>query len=218
MLACGRGAALSHGSAAALWGIRPTAAATIHVTVPTPAGRARRSGIRIHRSPRVEATEHAGIRVTTPARTLSDIRPSLTPRAWRTAVEQAEILRLDTGPQAHAGPPTRSELEQRFLALVAAHGLPQPLVNTKVEGLTVDFLWPAHRLIVETDGWETHGTRTAFQRDRDRDATLTIAGYRVLRFSWRQVTRRPREVAAALRAAGLPAPGRSARSRPAARR
>ena len=219
VLACGRKAVLSHASAAGLWRIRqPNAGATIHVTVPTHAGIKQRKGIRVHRSPSVEATEHEGIPVTTPAQTLRDIKPALSDYAWKKALEQAEILRLDTGEQAREGEATRSELEETFLSLVEDHGLPQPLVNRKVEGLRVDFLWPEHHLIVESDGWETHGTRTAFERDRQRDAKLTKAGYRVLRFSWRQITQRPHEVAAALTAAGLPGCARSARSRRAARR
>jgi very-short-patch-repair endonuclease len=49
----------------------------------------------------------------------------------------------------------------------------------------VDFFWPKQMLIVETDGWETHGTRAAFEADRARDAALMAAGLRVVRFSWR---------------------------------
>ncbi|HEV2786231.1 MAG TPA: type IV toxin-antitoxin system AbiEi family antitoxin domain-containing protein, partial [Solirubrobacteraceae bacterium] len=51
----------------------------------------------------------------------------------------------------------------------------------------VDFLWPAQRLIVETDGHEDHGTRRAFERDRARDARLTVLVYRVVRFTWRRL-------------------------------
>jgi very-short-patch-repair endonuclease len=43
--------------------------------------------------------------------------------------------------------------------------------------------WPAQRVIVELDGFETHGTRAAFRADRAKDAALTAAGYRVLRFT-----------------------------------
>ena len=39
-------------------------------------------------------------------------------------------------------------------------------------------------MIVETDGWEAHGTRAAFESDRAKDAALTAAGYRVVRFTW----------------------------------
>ena len=47
----------------------------------------------------------------------------------------------------------------------------------------VDFFFPAHRLVVETDGWRDHGTRIAFERDRAKDAALVAAGYIVLRFT-----------------------------------
>ena len=93
---------------------------------------------------------------------------------------------------------TRSELEERFLALVARAGLPRPHVNTVLEGLVVDFLWPAQRLIAETDGAATHLTATAFETDRRRDAALLLAGYRVVRFTWQQVVHGPGEVAAIL--------------------
>jgi hypothetical protein len=55
--------------------------------------------------------------------------------------------------------------------------------------LEVDFYWPTHHLIVELDGWETHRTRAAFEQDRRRDAALTAAGWRVVRFTWHE----PRE-------------------------
>ena len=61
-----------------------------------------------------------------------------------------------------------------------------------------DFLWRAQRLIVETDGWETHSTRRAFERDRRRDLLLLRAHYRTARVTWRQVFRAWHEVAAAL--------------------
>jgi very-short-patch-repair endonuclease len=71
-------------------------------------------------------------------------------------------------------------------------------VNAKVEGFTVDFAWRAQQLILETDGWQAHGTRAAFERDRRRDADLTIAGWRVLRVTWARVTREPNAVAGQL--------------------
>jgi hypothetical protein len=55
---------------------------------------------------------------------------------------------------------TRSELEIRFLSLIAQARLPRPLVNATVQGLEVDFLWPTHDLVVETDGAATHLTAT----------------------------------------------------------
>ncbi len=73
-------------------------------------------------------------------------------------------------------------------------------MNVPIAPHVVDFLWPDRRLIVETDGAETHAIRAAFERDRVRDAELTAAGYRVVRFSHRRVTDRPHAVAGTLRA------------------
>ena len=64
----------------------------------------------------------------------------------------------------------------------------------------VDFLWRAPRLIAETDGAAAHLTPTAFDEDRRRDAGLQVAGFRVVRFTWRQVTRDPDRVVDTLRA------------------
>ena len=74
------------------------------------------------------------------------------------------------------GTTTDSPLEDAFLELCDAHGIPRPLVQPIVDGEKVDFCWPAERLIVETDGFEHHGTRAAFERDRAKDARLTARG------------------------------------------
>jgi len=95
---------------------------------------------------------------------------------------------------------TRSELENRFLALVKAYGLPTPEVNVTLLGYEVDFLWHDARLVAETDGRETHLTPTAFEQDRERDAALQVAGFRVVRFTWRHVVARPAAVGATLQA------------------
>jgi very-short-patch-repair endonuclease len=71
---------------------------------------------------------------------------------------------------------------------VRVAGLREPLVNHTLIALDhgrceVDFYWPTHRFIVETDGWQTHRTRAAFESDRARDAALQASGYRVVRFT-----------------------------------
>jgi len=65
-----------------------------------------------------------------------------------------------------------------MLTLCGSYRLPAPEVNSSIESYTVDFVWRAQRLIVETDGWQAHGTRNAFERDRRRDADLLAAGWR----------------------------------------
>jgi very-short-patch-repair endonuclease len=94
---------------------------------------------------------------------------------------------------------TRSDVEERMLALCRRCGLAAPPVNTKIEGYTVDFAWREQRLIAETDGWQAHGTRQAFERDRRRDADLTVAGWRVLRITWKHLQDEPRAVATQLK-------------------
>lgn len=203
VLACGEGAVLSHTSAAELWRIRrrPRKPSASHVTVPSTAGKRRRRGI-VHRSSTLiarDCTRLQGIPVTTPARTLTDLRPLLSPARLAAAVREAEFRGLaDRG--ALVTDRARSELEQRFLALCRRHRLPQPVVNVRVDRYVVDFLWREQRLVAELDGWESHSTRSAFEDDRARDARLSVLGYRVVRFTWRQVERDPREVSGTIRA------------------
>jgi hypothetical protein len=162
VMACGPGAALSHRSAAALWGIRPTSAARFDVTVPRTSGVRSTAAIVVHRPVRaIEATRHEGIPVTTPGQTLADLATALPRRALEKAAESAEALRLDVRiPDGHPGESrlrqamahdlsstTRSPLEDAFLELCQTYGIPRPLVNTVVEGYEVDFCWPEHRLI-----------------------------------------------------------------------
>ena len=76
VLACGTDAALSHGSAAALWRILPRWPATTQVTAP---GERRHPASTSTAPATADATTHYGIRVTTPARTLVDLADVLTP-------------------------------------------------------------------------------------------------------------------------------------------
>ena len=226
-LACGEGTVLSHRAAAGLHDLVPRSSASPgDVTVPSPSGRRSRPGLRIHRShlPAVEVTEVDGIPVTTVARTLIDLAEVAQPREAERALERAEQLRVfdltdlrDTTTR-HPGRTgsarvnkavaayteddtfTRSTLERRFLAACRSRGLPEPLVNTWLEDMEVDFLWPDQRLVVEMDGWGTHGTRKGFERDRARDAELALRSYRVLRFTWRQVGADPEQVAEIVKA------------------
>ena len=96
-------------------------------------------------------------------------------------------------------PPVRFELERRFFELVRDAGLPLPVVNAHVGPYEVDFHWPVRRLIVETDGRPTHDTPHQFEEDRRRDLELTLAGWHVIRISWRQVVHDRRRVIAVLR-------------------
>ncbi|HEY8470819.1 MAG TPA: DUF559 domain-containing protein [Longimicrobiales bacterium] len=216
-LACGPGAVVSHHSAAALWERLPQRdGAPVDVTVPRH-NRGRRPGLRIYRVrslPEDEVTVLEGIPITTPARTILDLA-SVAPsrrveqflaRVVREALTTpGEVLglvarhpRRPGGPLVRAllerehGPAfTRSEAEERFLALVRKADLPEPELNVVVGDHEVDFLWRRERLVVEVDGFEFHSSRDRFENDRRRDADLFGLGLRVVRVTWRQITTEP---------------------------
>lgn len=216
LLACGEGAVISHATAAAFWGLREKWPVTIDVIVPCQTGR-KIDGIRAHRcrypAP-AEIAPVAGIRCTTPARTLVDMAGTFGTRTLRTAVEQAAVRKLldldelDRAMRRGRGrrgvpalraiaaewrpvgkvPDVRSIFEARMLPRLIALGFEQPACNRTlhVDGhrLTPDFYWERQRLIVETDGEATHGTPPAFRNDRWRDQVLMANGYRATRVTW----------------------------------
>ena len=203
VLALGEGTVVSHQSAAALWGMLKPADGPIHVSVPGDGGRRKRRGITIHRSHSLIAdfvTRRNGIAVTKPARTLRDLHRTSPQPLFRRAQRRALDLRLVSSADVRREADlTRSELERIFLTLCRRHRLPQPRVNARLPPYEVDFLWRRHRVVVETDGFRHHGDRTAFEADRARDAHLQSLGFRVLRFTYRQVMEDRSAVVAALR-------------------
>lgn len=203
VLACGRGAVLSHRSAAELWALLKPSGGLVHVSVPTPGGRRSRPGLRVHRASSLTArqtTARNGIPVTTPARTLGDLRAELPPWELRQAIREAAFRRLVVDDREGDVEGTRSELELRFLRLCRRQRLPEPEVNARVGRFAVDFLWREQRLVVETDGYRAHRGRQAFEDDRERDNELVARGYQVLRFTRRKVVEDPSGVLALLRA------------------
>jgi very-short-patch-repair endonuclease len=201
-LACGDKAVVSHRSAAALWNMLSSSSAPIEVTFAGYGGRRRRTGIVIHRTATLTSgatTRCARIPVTNPARTLMDLRAMLSTTQLQKATRRALDLRLDVTEALSPEPDlTRSELERMFLRFVRDHSLPSPEVNARVGPFEVDFLWPDVMLIVETDGYRHHAHRSAFEADRARDAQLQALGYRVLRFTYRQIKHESQRVVATL--------------------
>ncbi len=222
VLSVGGVAYLSHASAAQLWDLVGRSDRSVDVTT-TARGRRSTPGVRVHTTLRLrpgEVTSRSRIPVTTVERTIVDFASTAAPRRVERAIELADARHLVDVPtllasarhrpgaakvravlEAWAPLVTRSELEERFVGLVDAAGIGRPESNARVAGIEVDFVWRAQHVIAETDGLQFHASRSAFERDRARDARLTRAGHRVLRFSWAQVTRRPTEVADTLAAA-----------------
>lgn len=221
VLACGRGAVLSHFSAAALWGIR--GGSKLEVTAPR--GRKPRQGIRMHWAdlPDDETTVHHGIPTTTVPRTLLDLSAVVQRDEWRSALRQAEQVRLtdrlrladliERYPRKPGVPILRavvheaerdmvvvkSNLEELFQAFLLNAGLPMPATNVLLEGYEVDCVWPEQRVVVELDSRTFHDVADAFETDRLRDRRLEAAGWRVVRITWRQLRRTPADVEADLR-------------------
>lgn len=210
VLACRPGAVLSHGSAAALWGIG-AAPAIVEVTIPIASPR-RRGGVYVHRRPNLlptHVTVHEDIPVTTPVRTAIDLATRLGPAQLERMINEADRLglfsperllaALDDYPGVRGVGPLRSilagrtfrltdsELERRFLRIVEKARLPFPLTQQNVGGFRVDFFWPDLDLVVETDGLTYHRTPSQQTRDRIRDQTLIAAGLTPLRFTHAQV-------------------------------
>ena len=229
VLACGPRAALSHRSAAALWGMRPNAT-RVEVSVPQEGGRA--DGVQVHRTRMLapqDFTLHDAIPVTTVARTLLDLSAVVRPHELAKAIDRAERLRLfdlkaindvlerangRRGARAlrHAiaayEPSTqKSELERRFKKLLqTTTDIPSPRFNAAVEGEQstheVDAFWPQHKLAVQLDGFEFHRTRRDRERDADSDADLELAGLRVMRLTWDDVAKHGERTLRRLRLAG----------------
>ncbi len=165
---------------------------------------------------------------TTLARTLLDLAEDATQREVERACDRAEqarlldmraiddvlarsngrrgakLLRAVLAEHTVGSTLTRNELEEAFLQIGRDVGLPPDAVNQWIafpdgSGAEADFLWHAQRLIVEVDGRDPHTTRRAFESDRLRDQRLMLLGWRVVRFTWRQVMFEPATVAHTLR-------------------
>lgn len=215
LLAGGDDAALAFWSAGAHWGFAREDPTAVHVRLPR--GMHDRPGLRFHRG-RLQPSQRTtfrGIPITTPPQTLVDLAGVMAPHELQRAVHQAQVdgrchprqLRRALGEQPHcrgavelrrvlgmAGGrslPTRSELEDRFLRVLARHGLELPQTNPRIETprgqFEVDCLWPAAAFVVELDGARYHGTEIAKQRDSRKDRALATVGLRTMHVTWRDL-------------------------------
>ena len=197
-----------------------------------------RAGILVHRRRRLapfEVTEHRGIPVTTPTRTLIDLGARLDREPLEPAVNAAVGLSLTSPPKLrrvltnYAGHPgvkplrdlldaatfrlTDSHLERLIIPIALEAGLPRPLTQQKVNGYRVDFFWPDLGLVVETDGGNFHKTAAQQTADRRRDQAHTVAGLIALRFTPDQIAHdRPHVLRTLSAVSALARP--TARSRP----
>jgi very-short-patch-repair endonuclease len=215
VLSAGRGAVLSHRSAGALWQIVSPMSIAPEVTRATRCQR--RQGLRAHCAALKpdEIARLDGIPVTSAPRTVLDIAAQSTMRQLEKALNELEVrgitdklsipdlmrryprkrgsakLRALLGDEDAVRGVTRKQFEERFAVLLASTDLPRPRLNADVavrgRFFEADCLWAEQRVIVELDGRAAHGTRRAFEKDRERDRLLQSDGWRVIRITWRQI-------------------------------
>lgn len=224
LLACGPGAALSHHSAATLWGLRPGQARPVHVTIPEDRGRPALSGVTVHRSRILNPADTRildGLPISSPARTLLDIAINLPDRDVERLLNEALYARrlvtlegisallkrvgnhpgrrrLGRVVANHTGDTrTGSPPHETLFELIRAAGLPEPKTEVQVLEYRLDLYWPELSLAVEIDAYGTHGSPERFESDRRRDARLFAElGITVIRITRATIEHRPYEALA----------------------
>jgi very-short-patch-repair endonuclease len=227
VLAGGTGAVLSHRSAAVAWEVLNGSGGPIEIT--SPRRRHRLPAVRFHHCllGADEVTSIDGIPATTVARTLFDLAAVVPPHRLRRAINEAEYrrrgnartlrslvdrypgrrgvraLRAILAERGIGRTRTRSELEDRFTQFLRNRDLPPAEPNATLvladRTLEVDQLWRTARLVVELDGRAAHASESGFERDRERDRALVVAGWTVVRVTWRQLHDHPERLATELR-------------------
>jgi very-short-patch-repair endonuclease len=209
VLSYGPEALASHVAGAWCWGMLRGPGSRIDVTVPA-RGAHPRQGIRLHRPRNLFPEDIAkveGIPCTSVARVLLDLAAThahLLRRAFEES-ERKRVLHLQKvrmlleRARGHKGAPrlrallqdvhappydTRSETEDAFLELLREERIrPPDAMNVMIGEFEVDAVWWDERVVVEIDHYSTHGHRTAFERDRIRDAELAIARFTPIRIT-----------------------------------
>jgi very-short-patch-repair endonuclease len=222
VLWCGDDAVLSHISAASLLRIPVPNHDLFHVSA---SRRVQRSSTElvVHRVARVDRIQVDGLPCTSGTRTIIDLAAMLndeqlehafdTARRFglttRTALEQraSELTRTPKGVQhllrVARARPTESRLEIKAAHLLRKNGLTPPATQFPVDCYRIDFAWPELPVGLEPEGFEWHGNRLAWKRDRRRIAYLEHAGWRLVHWTWEDVTARPGQAIARLQRALL---------------
>jgi very-short-patch-repair endonuclease len=223
LLACGPTAVLSHHTAANLHGLHASFNAEVHVTVP--ATDRRRPGLIIHRTTTLHPQERirvSGLPVTSVARTVIDLAPTINDRALERLIDRAlkktsrtKLTEALVRHHRRPGTPrvaalldpdrpssdTWSKREERLLRLIRHAGLAAPEVNVVLGPYIPDLLWRDQRVIVEYDSYDHHSGPAAFHHDRDRHNHFVALDYQVIHVTGRQLTARPAQVLAWIAAA-----------------
>jgi very-short-patch-repair endonuclease len=222
VLWCGEDAVLSHSSAASLLRIRAPNHDRFHVSVPRRVQRSS-SELVVHRVERIDRIQVDGLPCTSGTRTIIDLATVLDEEPLEHAFDTARRYGLTTVGalerrasgftripksvqhllRVASENPTESVLEVKAARLLRSHGLFPPTTQFSVGCYRIDFAWPDLPVGLEPDGFESHGNRLAWKRDRRRIAYLEDAGWRLVHWTWEDVTVRPEQAIARLRRALL---------------
>jgi hypothetical protein len=188
-----------------------------------------RNGTRIHIAalPAGDVVTYRGLPVTSVARTVVDLARACSFRAGVVAADSALRSRQASKPdldlcvtacarwpgiknarRAIAFADGRAESVLESISRVAFDdlGLPPPDLQAWVGDENeiigrADFLWRAYRTVGEADGAVKYADPARAMAQLERDARLRAAGFEVVHFTWRDITRAPDQVAASLKTA-----------------
>jgi very-short-patch-repair endonuclease len=227
----GPDACVSHLTAATLLRLDGCRTSQLHVAVPRAVRRrVEQSIIEIHRVnslTQIDRTTVDGIPCTSATRTIVDCAPFLDPEALEVAFESARRMGL-TSPHALArvadrlcgrgragstgirallstqragDPPLQYRLEVKMARLLRASKLPRPTRQFPLGRFRIDFALVPMRVGIECEGFEYHGNRLTWKRDKRRTAWIEAQGWRLLFVTWDDVTKRPEETVERIRLA-----------------
>jgi very-short-patch-repair endonuclease len=211
-------ASVSHLSAGSLLRLDSCKNNRLDLGVPHEVRRRAPEGVVIHHLRGLERGDRVwvdGIPCTSATRTLIDCAPLLGEEALEAAFESARRMgltsvralerRITQGRPggaalrkllAHQRPTERAvqyRLEVKMARLFRASALPRPERQFPVGRYHIDFAYPPILVGVECEGYEFHGGRLAWKRDKARTAWLEAQGWRLVFVTWDDVTQRPEQ-------------------------
>jgi very-short-patch-repair endonuclease len=214
----GHGAqAAASGLAAAWWlGLSAVAPGRVEVTVPRPGHGRCHPGSRTRRRNLTPADvfEHRGLRVTSLALTVveASVRrgggAAIMDSALQRETDLRELWRAHLRNKGRHGSPAarlllqaagdgaRSHAERLLVHLLKSAGITGWIANHPVGGYVVDVAFPEHKVVIEIDGWAFHSDPAVFRNDRVRQNQIALLGWKVLRFTWFDLTEQPERVIA----------------------
>jgi very-short-patch-repair endonuclease len=211
---------ISHRTAAGLWQIPTASSDSIHVTVGDRRSRRYPPWMRLHRVPLIpdaDTDQLEDLRVTSRVRTILDLLRTERPGAAQSLLDRslqqcwlgaADLQRSVVEGRGRSGntqlrkllaglePGAEAESERLLHRILRQSGctgwIPQYQIVLPGRRIRVDVALPQHRLAIEVDGKLYHDEFSdRFEDDRARQNELINAGWRVLRFTWRQLKDRP---------------------------